>query len=254
MSAWSCDAFRHALEQALGGSPSSERTRELAWHEHLLGCAHCRALLEAEEALEVLLASLPEPQLPRELAQRVLARLARERGATGDAGLDHLLELAPEPEVPTELGRRVLQGLGAARAEERLDALLDSVPPPEVPPDLAARVLAATRAAQVERRRAGFRLLRGGRKWTAAAAAAAVVAAIFLGLTQRNRTTPAEAVVEDELLVSLDVLENWDVLMTDDLDLMLASMDPADWALLELEEAGDDLEEPGEPGEEEQGG
>ena len=69
--------------------------RELAWHEHLLGCAECQGLLRSEEVLEELLASLPVPHLPPDLTRRVLQRLQRERSASD--GLDQLLEAPPLP-------------------------------------------------------------------------------------------------------------------------------------------------------------
>ena len=78
-------------------------------------------------ALDELLASLPEPDLPADLARRVLACLARPRA---EGGLDALLERAPAPEVPSGLAGRVLTGLGDARREAALDRL------PEVGPDL----------------------------------------------------------------------------------------------------------------------
>ena len=45
------------------------------------------------------------------------------------------------------------------------------------------------------------------------------------------------------MLANLEVLENWDVLMSDDLDLYLASLDPVEQTLLELE--GEEEEEEG---------
>ena len=138
MNTWSCSGFRGALELALRGQAGQDTT-ELAWHEHLLGCSECRELLESEEALEELLASLPEPRLPANLARRVLQRLERERSA--DDPLDELLESSPHPAAPAGLGARVLSNLRAERVEQRLDDLLERVPAPEVPAELAARIL-----------------------------------------------------------------------------------------------------------------
>jgi len=42
----------------------------------------------------------------------------------------------------------------------------------------------------------------------------------------------------EELLAYLDVLENWELLHDENLDVMLASLDPADEVLLALEEDG----------------
>ena len=61
---------------------------------------------------------------------------------------------------------------------------------------------------------------------------------------------PVVAHVDDELLEALDVLENWELLTSDDLDLMLAELDAVDWTLLEygseeIEADGGDAEERG---------
>ena len=104
-----CRAFRERLASALSGSP---QLTELSWHEHLLACSDCRALLDSEEALEELLASLPAPHLPADLNERVLARLARVR----ETGLDQLLDLDHSPDAPAGLSERVLEGVSRARA------------------------------------------------------------------------------------------------------------------------------------------
>lgn len=242
MSGHACEAFRRSLAEALGGAPARRGTAELQWHEHLLACGECRSLLEAEEALDELLASLPDPHLPPDLARRVLARLALERQVPVDAleALDRLLDSSPQPEVPAGLGARVLRGLRGVRAGEKrrgLDELLQLVPAPEVPDDLAERVLARVAPARAPERAgrpaATFRLLRGGRRL----AAAAIVLGLGLGLGFLWTGTRARAPepVDDELLATLDVLENWDVLMSDDLDLLLVSLDPVDWTLLEID-------------------
>ena len=59
-----CREFRAALLKALEGLPVPRELTVLSWHQHLLSCGPCRALLEREEALEELLATLPEPKLP----------------------------------------------------------------------------------------------------------------------------------------------------------------------------------------------
>ncbi len=106
-----CTRFRRLLEARLAGSPDPEGLRELGWHEHISTCAACREMLAQEEALELLLASLPEPKLPPALTARVLARL---RARSEDA-LDRLLEL-DDVQVPAGLSQRVLAGVAAARA------------------------------------------------------------------------------------------------------------------------------------------
>ena len=141
-----CRDFRSQLASVLSGRSADVAVGALAWHEHLLACGDCRALLEAEEALEVLLASLPEPKLPPELAERVLSRLVPARA---ELELDSLLDRSSEPEVPPDLARSVLAKLAAARglevqgqAERALDALLARVAAEPAPADLARRVLA----------------------------------------------------------------------------------------------------------------
>lgn len=241
MSAHACDDFRRSLAEALSGELARPSTTELQWHEHLLSCHECRSLLDAEEALEELLASLPDPHLPPDLARRVLARLELERHGRMETtetveALDRLLDSSPRPVVPEGLGARVLRGLREAResaTRRPLDELLELVPAPEPPPGLAERVLARLAPARVEKPRTTLRLLRGGRRL----AAAAVVLGLGLGLTflwTRTRE-PAPEPVDDELLATLDVLENWDFLMSDDIDLLLVSLDPVDWTLLEID-------------------
>ena len=124
-----CRDFRELLERAL--SQPSAKLEPLAWHEHLGACAECRTVLEEEEALEQLLASLPLPALPEDLTDRVLARLRDEHERTD---LDSLLEL-DQPDEPDGLTERVLDEL-------ELDRLLARVPEPEVPAGLSGRVLA----------------------------------------------------------------------------------------------------------------
>ena len=283
-----CRTFRDRLAVELSGSP---QLTELSWHEHLLGCADCRALLEAEEALETLLASLPDPQLPPALTERVLARLV---GARDDTALDALLALDQVEHAPGDLAGDVLAALrphrsaAAARNETALDRLLDRVPAPELPVGLATRTLTA-----LDRHRGRSRPQRVATRLSLFAAAAALLMAFGyvtwvasarwptsqpdgspedLALLEPREeplaqsTTlvepePAETprVVErdprpeparpltprqpvelidepsEELLASLDLLESWDLLTSDDLELALASLDEVDGALLELE-------------------
>lgn len=256
-----CTRFRLALEEVLSRRASSEA---LGWHEHLLGCGPCRELLEAEEALEELLRSLPEPRLPGDLARRVLERLRAARDA--DA-LERLLDRDEAPVVPGGLAGRVLAGLEGSREEARLDALLDVLPEPGVPSGLADRILSGLEEERTPSRdnRRGSILPSKGMLWMAAAA---LLLALF-GLRGMRATDPAEPEVAREstpearvapalagvegaadapppaaaperhdpvdpgLLASLDVLENWEWVTSEDLDLLLAELDEADWALLE---------------------
>ena len=135
----SCEAFRRALEACLAGRPDAARLTELGWHDHLLSCGDCRELLAQEEALELLLASLPTPALPPELTSRVLGRL-REK----EQVLDGLLDL-DQVAVPSNLSARV-------REAARLDALLDLAAPVDVPADLAGRTLAGVHVRQQDER------------------------------------------------------------------------------------------------------
>jgi hypothetical protein len=298
-----CHEFRTRLVQVLSGVP---RLEELAWHEHLLGCAECRELLEAEEALEALLTTLPEPQLPPALAGRVLARLSAARDP-----LDSLLELDATGDAPADLAGDVLAALRPHRARGRdeaaLDRLLERVPATAVPAGLADRVLDGL---EVHRSRPRPRLVRGPVLALVGALAAAVLAAILFGTLRGDEPDPSDeavAAVEprpgevetppkapdesgesgeptaterdpapepvpdpdpaaqiaaqgptseppepltpqdpgdatewppDELLASLELLESWDLLNNDDLDLALASLDAVDEVLLDFEAGG----------------
>ncbi len=236
----SCRAFRGDLERALEGRRQAGRLVELSFDGHLIACADCRGLLDSEQALELLLASLPEPRLPEELAQRVLARLRHER----EAGLDALLERAPAPRVPANLARRVraaVAGERSAPALDPLDRLLDAVPAPRVPATLAVRVQKAARKAAGRGRP---RVVRGVALGLALAAAAALIALILPPDLWSARETGGESVAEpvpqaagealsDEFLAAFDVLENWELLNGEDLDFLLASIDEIDELVFE---------------------
>ena len=140
----SCMEFRQQLEALLGGRPDPERLTVLGWHEHLLSCGACREILEQEEALELLLASLPDPQLPPDLSRRLVRRLRQVESEASDAkegALESLLAM-DEVAIPTGLADRVREGVAEARRGERLDALLERALRVEVPQDLGQRVLA----------------------------------------------------------------------------------------------------------------
>ena len=147
-----CKNFRRRLGAALAGGlrgedSTLESVRPLAWHEHLFGCHECRELLEAEEVLEQLLASLPTPAIPTELVERVLERLDCERV---DANLDSLLAEADGVAIPSGLAARILGGLQgereAASNTDDLDELLAKLPEPVAPAGLNAKVLGAVEA------------------------------------------------------------------------------------------------------------
>lgn len=271
-----CRSFQRLLESALSGR-TPRPLSELAWHEHLLGCAECRRVLEAEEALDMLLATLPEPKLPRELAARVVNRL---RHALAQEGLDVLLELDAADPVPAGLASGVLSKLAAARGfvetsgsvptlshvavegstprtaealDARLEELLDRARDVAVPDALAERVLVGLRFSR--RRRVHVpRFLY--------AAAAVLVVALGVAWKWRARRMVSEAppiVVdvrgenapstraggasagsperepqpEPELLAALDVLEQWDLLLHDDVDVLLSTLEPSEIDALE---------------------
>src|SRR5262249_12718994 len=136
-----CAAFRAALEAELAGRPSQEKLAWLAWHEHLLACAECRELLEKEEALEALLATLPDPKLPDALLGRVLARLRKERAE--ETRLEGLLdaleeEIRPPAGLAAGILARVAPERHGAERGDRLDTLLDLDRNIEAPYGLAA--------------------------------------------------------------------------------------------------------------------
>jgi len=238
----SCGGFRAALEAELAGRPSQEKLAWLSWNEHLLSCPECRALLEKEEALETLLASLPEPKLPAPVLRRVLARLRRERAE--EVRLEGLLEIGGGVRVPEGLAADVLAKLAAERgesaglresAEERLDALLDldrTIPAPE---GMAERLLARLAPERRAPRRHTVPWL-----YAAAASVAILVAGRFVWVRAHpvetiplaNSAAP-ETPPDPALLASLDVVEHWDELVQGDVDVLLSTLGPADEALLE---------------------
>jgi len=138
-----CTLFRHSLEERLMGRADPPRLAQLDWHEHLNGCEDCRELFRAEEALEILLASLPEPNLPPDVAARVLHRL---RSGEREEQLDALLEMDADSRAPVGLASRVLAGLKDERTDERLDRALELAGVVDVPDGLGGRVLAGIAA------------------------------------------------------------------------------------------------------------
>ena len=166
-----CRDFRRLLETKLVGAPSPVELSHLAWHEHLLACGECRHLLEAEEALEELLATLPNPKLSPRMTARVLARLRAAHDE--DAALEALLDRDRAPTAPAGLAQRVLARLEDERlleterrleraaslsvpaADERFEELLDADREIAVPKELVSRVqlgVAAERAASADAR------------------------------------------------------------------------------------------------------
>jgi len=199
-----CDDFRARI-----GKPLSDADA-VPWHEHLARCAACRDRLAAEQHLDELLASVPAPRIPAALAERVRAALGPMREKQ--------------------------------REEMRLDALLDAVPAPEVPADLARRVLAGLRA---ERHPRSLRFLRGRTLRLAAAAVVLFAALAAWRLFDRPQGEPRAPLTymkdelsgDDELVVY--ALENWELLMSEELEVYLASLDATELAHLELDPLDD---------------
>ena len=213
MSTYSCEDFRSRLAQA-SSLPASTDRESVAWHRHIVECELCRDLLASEERLDELLAAVPEPHVPRDLARRVRAALepVRARVRAPEDELDRLLELVPEPVVPEGLPDRVLAALQSERSSDQEQA-------------------------------APFSLLRGRGLLVAAAA---LLFAFFL-FRRAWTTSPGgspeelgrvayfheELQDEDELIVY--ALENWELLMSDEIEVYLASLDPEEQALFELD-------------------
>ncbi len=245
-----CREFRRRLERALLGRPDRDELEALGWQEHLLACGDCRGLLEAEQVLEELLASLPNPRLSPDSMQRLVERLRALRA--DDAALDNLLDL-DRAEPPPDLADRVLASMSErarAPAARPLDEVLDAWRV-DAPAGLAERVLADLEPAR-GRVRSGAVL-----PWRRYAAAAAILVAAALawrafeapitegpggdGTVAQNSGDPRtgdpgdDLSADEELLANLDVLEAWDVLLREDVDLLLASYDPVDEVLLDWE-------------------
>lgn len=222
MSALRCEDFRALVARHLRpGKPGRELLpagESVAWHTHLVECADCREFLAEEGRLDELLAAVPEPELPSALAARVRAALEPAR-------------------------RR-------QREEEHLDLLLDGLPEPIAPEGMSGRVLAGLRA---ERAPAKWTLLRGRGLALAAAVLALLLTIAGRALLFRESSTPEEVayirtelIDEDELIVY--ALENWELLMSDDIEVYMASLDPSERILLELEDLDELMEETEEDG------
>lgn len=232
----SCTAFRERLERSLC-EPTSER-RSLSWHEHLGTCGDCRRLLEEEEALDWLLASLSSPELPSELASRLLVRLREQRVSQE---LDALLErdLLDEPEG---LADRIKEDLA-------LDRLLERGAEMEAPVGLSARVLAALKGESEQPRVRSFPLRR---LMPLAASLLALLGLLFINRDGASPMPLAELPVDErpssEMLALLDILGDeaiWEEeLWGDDEAVSLAlELDESDELLLEYLAASKEEEE-----------
>lgn len=255
-----CEDCRRELARCLEGHPQTERLVELAIDRHVLTCSECRDLLEREHALELLLSSLPDPHLPSDLTTRLIARLRASLEATNARGaddLDRILDRMDEPLVPAGLAAGVLADVAFAREapagaraegapsgeDERLDRVLEELPQPVVPGDLSRRLLGAL---ERDRRPVVPRLLTLQRVAAVAAVLLGIVGIWWLdsdsAVSRTDRAGTEFAGVgapvnpgDEELLSYLDVLENWEFLVDDDLEVLLSSVDSVDELLLDVE-------------------
>ncbi len=248
----SCRDFRLRLESVLEGNTLPDELLQLSWHEHLLGCTDCRDLLERENALEQLLASLPEPSLSPDLARRVLAQLKAQ-----SRRLDLLLDCDGGTDSPNGLADRVLAGLANERgvsAVDPLDRLLALDNEVEVPAGLAARVLADLRPSTEREVTRPFhlRLLRSPAFY---AAAAALILFFTSPLWRSDHNTDPEPrrlvatsneekdiAPDEELLAFFDVLDR-DELWNDDLSMeavLAVSLSEEDEAVLGYEDTDEE--------------
>jgi hypothetical protein len=208
-----CRSFRELLERKLSGRVAQSELVVLSWHEHLLGCGACRELLEAEEALELLLASLPEPNLPPELARRVISRLRdAQRRDLAETGLDALLDLDRSETAPAHLAESVLARLRTAResatspigaverSESRLEALLDLDRVVPVPEGLPSRVLAGLHSVRRDEARARRAPRFAAKHVGWMLAVAALVVASWLAWTLRSRAPAPGSTHDDEIV------------------------------------------------------
>lgn len=262
-----CTRFRERLVDALRGprrTANEPTLGGLAWHAHVIHCGACRELLAEEEALDELLRSLPQPHLPRALAERVLSRLDSARtAATAGGDLDRLLELTPAEPPPINLAGRVL---ARVHAEQELDRLLERMPRPSVPVGLEKRVLAhlqlarrgpakvasraaapAARASYALRIAAGFAVfaLAGWALWSAMSSEVAPTNPPEIAHNAQPDGPDAPVIEppplsqpDEQLLASLELIEAWDLLDgSEGLDAALATLDSFDEYLLEFEAA-----------------
>ncbi len=249
-----CKSCRRALWRALEGFPNTERLFELSVNRHVLTCSECRELLEREHALEMLLAHMPDVPLPPDLVGRLIARLRASLGESEGDPLDQLLEQVGGPVVPSGLGASLASAVRERHLDEQLDVALERVPAPEVPANLAGTLLSSleserTVVADVAPVAAGpassgaaSSWLRSRVFWSAAAALIVTLCGVWLLKREERRpfSSPEELISairagDVELLEYLDVLENWDLLVADELDILLSSADPLDELLLDFE-------------------
>jgi len=206
-----------------------------------------------ETSLDALLERDVEYTAPKDLAARVLAGLEMDRGAIGARSKQSASAKTPV-------------NAGVSGTFDPLDRLLERAGDVTVPRDLARHVLAALATERAPARRP---ILAWRRSTWLAAAAAIFVLALVVWLAQQRPETPVEPIVENvpttnapqmdglaprkiplapqvvsnapdvQMLAALDVLENWDLLMSsDDVDALLSTLGTADEVLLDYQDEG----------------
>lgn len=161
--------------------------------------------------------------------------------ASRELALDRLLSRDHLPTAPEGLGRRVLHAVQDRRAEAALESLLERVPIEPAPADLARRIVDALEGERVEAAGANRvahvtrhnQLIHLNLRWTWAAAALALLAlGVWVVARSPEGEDPVHVAQEDaaeldvdaELLASLDVLENWELLLSQDVDVQLGGL------------------------------
>ncbi len=235
-----CDNFRAALAAHLESGTGTPR--ELGLDGHVATCAECRFALENEEVLELW---LQQGELaggvPAGLVARILAALESERDLFP---LGPLLGTVPAPNVPAGLAQRVLEGVRSRVSAPAVAATGDFDGPGFDRPIFRARsraaLVAAANPAVVERfRRRTFVL--------AAVALFLGILTTVVVTRGIAPTVPVELEAalddpSDELLANLDMLEDWELLAgtEDDVYLVVGALDEFDLWLLELAAAQSD--------------
>ncbi|MFT5291510.1 MAG: hypothetical protein ACI8PQ_003048 [Planctomycetota bacterium] len=240
-----CELFRSRLENALGAVSDPDgavapKLSVLGWQEHLFACEDCRRLLAKEKALEVFLEALPKVELPERLAERVLARLVAARSEvhvlSPEDALDRLLERDLVSAAPTGLSARVIASLEEERARRT-----ELISLPQRWSWAAAALLLLS---------LGTWLLAS---WKPESTDQSEESGNFAGLSGSglagsglagSEGVDAEDMeVNPDLLASLEILENWELLLSDDVDVLIGGLASAGDAAAGFEPFGTESEE-----------
>jgi len=237
-----CSLFRQQLAEWIADGRRTAEGGANARHdrlrEHLAVCGDCRGLLATEDALDELLAldgaadAAPPAPPPPGLAGRVLEALETEReAARAERGLDLLLDGLPAPVAPVGLGASVIEGLAA----ERASVVLRPSPMQRGRSPRALRTVLALAAALLA--------LLAWRPWTRGPAPFSLEGGVEGGVEGAVEVVArgvADEEVDDELLASLDVLENWELLTSPELELLLADVDLVESELWSLDASAEE--------------